>query len=304
MDTDKKCGFVAIIGATNSGKSTLMNTIIGKHASIVSHKVQTTRNQIRGIKNYNDTQLVFIDTPGIFNAKNQFDKAIVKSATDSIIDCDIILFVIDVVKGINKHVLNVIDFLNKSDLHKINPNLKIFAVLNKIDLVNKLDLLNLANRLNNLFNFDSTFMISAYKNDGVCDLITACIDTSPKSNWFYLSDMVDLPDKVYYAEITREQIYKFLHKELPYNISVLTDSIKDVDSVLEIYQTVYVSRTSQRKIVIGENASIIKLIGTRARQALQSITGQKVRLFLVVKVKEDWRNRKEFYEEFGLEFNS
>ena len=303
MDDNKNCGFIAIIGATNSGKSTLMNTILDRHASIVSHKVQTTRNQIRGIKNYGNTQLVFIDTPGIFDAKNRFDKSIVKSAIDSVTDCDVIILLIDSVKGINKHVVHILDILKQLDLHKANSGLRIFAALNKIDLVNKLDLLKLTDDLNKLFIFDDIFMISAYKNDGVEDLVRACIRSSPKSNWFYLSDTIALPDNVYYAEITREQIYKFLHKELPYDISVLTESIKNIDNVTEIYQTVYVSRISQRKIVIGDNASVIKLIGSRSRKILQGITKRKIRLFLNVKVQEDWKNKKEFYDEIGLEFN-
>ena len=303
MDNNvKKCGFISIIGATNSGKSTLMNTILGIHASIVSHKVQTTRNTIRGIKNYGNTQLIFIDTPGIFNAVNKFDKAIVKSATDSIIDCDIILFVIDAVRGINKSVLSIIDKLKNIDRFK-NQNLKICAILNKVDLVHKVKLLDLASKLNALFSFDNIFMISAYKNDRVEDVVKTCVDYSPKSNWFYNNEVLDIPDNVYYAEITREQIYKFLHKELPYDISVITESIKyDSDNILEIRQIIYVSRIGQRKIVIGDKAEIVKLIGSRSRKMLQNITGQKVRLFLTVKVQSDWKNKKEFYDELGLEF--
>ena len=249
----KKCGFVSIIGATNSGKSTLMNSILGIHASIVSHKVQTTRNLIRGIKNYDDTQLIFIDTPGIFNAINKFDKAIVKSATDSLIDCDIILFVIDSVKGINKAVLNILDRLKDIDRVQ-NKSLKICAVLNKVDLLHKPQLLALASKLNVLFNFDNIFMVSAYKNDGIDDVVKACVDYSPQSNWFYDNEVLDIPNSLYYAEITREQVYKFLHKEIPYDISVITENIKEENNILEIRQIIYVSRVSQRKIVIGDKA--------------------------------------------------
>ena len=297
----KKCGFISIIGATNSGKSTLMNAILGIHASIVSHKVQTTRNIIRGIKNYDNTQLVFIDTPGIFNAVNKFDKAIVKSATDSFIDCDIILFVIDVVKGINKTVLNIIQKLRNIDKVR-NENLKICAVLNKVDLIHKPKLLGIADNLNVLFNFDNIFMVSAYKNDGIDDVVKACVDYSPQSNWFYDNEVLDISNSLYYAEITREQVYKFLHKEIPYDISVITENIKEENNILEIRQIIYVSRVSQRKIVIGDKAEIVKLIGSRSRQMLQNITGQKVRLFLTVKVQADWKNKKEFYDELGLEF--
>ncbi len=304
LQKSDKCGFVSIVGPTNAGKSTLMNAILGKHASIVSHKVQTTRNQIRGIKNFENTQLVFIDTPGIFDAKNRFDKAMVKSATDSIFDCDVAVIMVDATKGVGKNVMRILEFLKDADGQKTNPNMKFFAVLNKVDLINKLHLLELANALNAAFNFDRIFMVSAIKNDGVDDVVGALIDAAPVSHWFYENDTIDMPDKLYYAEITREQVYKFLHKELPYDISVLTDSVVDVGGALEIHQTIYVSRVSQRKIVIGENANVIKIIGMRARKNLQDITGKKVRLFLHAKVQENWRDKKEFYDEIGLEFNS
>jgi GTP-binding protein Era len=302
---EKKCGFVAIVGPTNAGKSTLMNAILCKHASIVSHKVQTTRNQIRAIKNFDNTQLVFIDTPGIFDAKNRFDKAMVKSAMDSVFDCDAVLVIIDAAKGVSKNILRILDFLKGGEAKKSNANMKIFAVLNKIDLINKLHLLELANVLNGAINFDKIFMISAIKNDGINDIISSVIEAVPVSHWFYENDTIDIPDALYYAEITREQVYKFLHKELPYDISVLTDSIvNSADGVLEISQTIYVSRVSQRKIVIGDNANVIKIIGMRSRKNLQEIIGRKVRLFLHAKVQENWRDKKEFYDEIGLEFNS
>ncbi len=303
---NKKCGFVSIVGATNAGKSTLMNAIVGKFSSIVSHKVQTTRNQIRGIKNFGNTQIVFIDTPGIFDAKNKFDNAMVKSAVDSTFDTDVVLLIIDSVKGISKNSQKIINILKDSYAEQsIDNRPKIFVVLNKVDLVNKVKLLELAQQISEYKFIDKIFMISALKNDGVKDIVNSLIDVMPESNWFYDKDnYIDLPDAVYYADITREQIYKFLHKELPYDISVITDSIKyekETDTTI-INQTIYVARVSQRKIVIGDNANVIKLIGSRSRDKLKQILQRNVRLFLYVKVQENWRNNKEFFEEIGLEF--
>ena len=237
-----KCGFVALIGATNSGKSTLMNTILLTKVSITSHKVQTTRNQIKGIKDDGDTQMIFIDTPGIFNPKGKFDKAMVSSAWSAMNDSDAVIFLLDSTKGITKTFDSIV-----AKLKTINA--PVALALNKVDLIDKKDLLKLTSQIMKSAPdlFEEIFMISALENDGVDDLIKWVNGKMPESPWFFDKDMTtDLPLSLHLAEITREKIYEYLHQELPYSIAVKTDSIEEGNNAFTIKQTIYTSEENRR----------------------------------------------------------
>ena len=293
-----KCGFVALIGATNSGKSTLMNTILLTKVSITSHKVQTTRNQIKGIKDDGDTQMIFIDTPGIFNPKGKFDKAMVSSAWSAMNDSDAVIFLLDSTKGITKTFDSIV-----AKLKTINA--PVALALNKVDLIDKKDLLKLTSQIMKSAPdlFEEIFMISALENDGVDDLIKWVKGKMPESPWFFDKDMTtDLPLSLHLAEITREKIYEYLHQELPYSIAVKTDSIEEENNAFTIKQTIYTSEENHKSIILGEKGSKIKLIGTKAREEMAVILNKKVNLFLYVKVKENWRDTPEFFTDIGLDF--
>lgn len=293
-----KCGFVALIGATNSGKSTLMNTILLTKVSITSHKVQTTRNQIKGIKDDGDTQMIFIDTPGIFNPKGKFDKAMVSSAWSAMNDSDAVIFLLDSTKGITKTFDSIV-----AKLKTINA--PVALALNKVDLIDKKDLLKLTSQIMKSAPdlFEEIFMISALENDGVDDLIKWVKGKMPESPWFFDKDMTtDLPLSLHLAEITREKIYEYLHQELPYSIAVKTDSIEEGNNAFTIKQTIYTSEENHKSIILGEKGSKIKLIGTKSREEMAVILNKKVNLFLYVKVKENWRDTPEFFTEIGLDF--
>lgn len=293
-----KCGFVALIGATNSGKSTLMNTILLTKVSITSHKVQTTRNQIKGIKDDGDTQMIFIDTPGIFNPKGKFDKAMVSSAWSAMNDSDAVIFLLDSTKGITKTFDSIVTKLK-------TINAPVALALNKVDLIDKKDLLKLTSQIMKSAPdlFEEIFMISALENDGVDDLIKWVKGKMPESPWFFDKDMTtDLPLSLHLAEITREKIYEYLHQELPYSIAVKTDSIEEGNNAFTIKQTIYTSEENHKSIILGEKGSKIKLIGTKAREEMAVILNKKVNLFLYVKVKENWRDTPEFFTDIGLDF--
>ena len=293
-----KCGFVALIGATNSGKSTLMNTILLTKVSITSHKVQTTRNQIKGIKDDGDTQMIFIDTPGIFNPKGKFDKAMVSSAWSAMNDSDAVIFLLDSTKGITKTFDSIV-----AKLKTINA--PVALALNKVDLIDKKDLLKLTSQIMKSAPdlFEEIFMISALENDGVDDLIKWVKGKMPESPWFFDKDMTtDLPLSLHLAEITREKIYEYLHQELPYSIAVKTDSIEEGNNAFTIKQTIYTSEENHKSIILGEKGSKIKLIGIKAREEMAVILNKKVNLFLYVKVKENWRDTPEFFTDIGLDF--
>lgn len=293
-----KCGFVALIGATNSGKSTLMNTILLTKVSITSHKVQTTRNQIKGIKDDGDTQMIFIDTPGIFNPKGKFDKAMVSSAWSAMNDSDAVIFLLDSTKGITKTFDSIV-----AKLKTINA--PVALALNKVDLIDKKDLLKLTSQIMKSAPdlFEEIFMISALENDGVDDLIKWVKGKMPESPWFFDKDMTtDLPLSLHLAEITREKIYEYLHQELPYSIAVKTDSIEEGNNAFTIKQTIYTSEENHKSIILGEKGAKIKLIGTKSREEMAVILNKKVNLFLYVKVKENWRDTPEFFTDIGLDF--
>jgi GTP-binding protein Era len=297
MADTTRCGFVALIGAPNVGKSTLINALVGTKVTIVSHKVQTTRALVRGIAIAGGAQLVFIDTPGIFAPKRRLDRAMVTTAWSGAHDADIVGFLIDARKGIDAEADAILTRLGDVRTRKV-------LVLNKVDLVAKESLLKLASDLIARGRFDATFMVSALTGDGVGDLRQWLADNVPAGPWHYPEDQVsDLPLRQLAAEITREKIYRRLHQELPYQSTVETDAWTErKDGSVRIEQTIYVERDSQRKIVLGKGGQTIKAIGADARKEIAGVVEKPVHLFLFVKVREGWGDDPARYREMGLEF--
>ena len=295
--SDTRCGFVALIGAPNAGKSTLLNALVGSKVTIVSHKVQTTRALIRGITLEGKAQLIFVDTPGIFAPKRRLDRAMVTTAWSGAHEADLIGVLIDARKGIDEEAEALLDRLADVKPTKI-------LILNKIDLVPRATLLLLTKIANEKAKFDSTFMISALTGDGVADLKTWLADRMPPSPWLYPPDqMSDAPVRQLAAEITREKLFERLHQELPYHSTVETETWKELrGGDIRVEQTIYVERESQRKIVIGKGGQTLKSIGESSRRELAEIVEHKVHLFLFVKVREGWGDDPERYRAMGLEF--
>jgi len=292
-----RCGFVALIGAPNVGKSTLVNALVGSKVTIVSRKVQTTRALIRGIVIENNAQIVLIDTPGIFQPKRRLDRAMVSTAWSGAHDADMVCVLLDARAGLDEEAESIFAKLEGVKHPK-------FLVINKIDLVAREKLLALAQTANERIAFQQTFMISAMSGDGVDDLRRALAEAMPEGPYHYPEDqMSDAPLRHLAAEITREKIYRNLHQELPYQSTVETDSWKELkDQSVRIEQTIFVERDSQRKIVLGKGGATIKAIGADARKEIADILGQKVHLFLFVKVRDNWGDDPERYREMGLEF--
>jgi len=295
--SDTRCGFVALIGAPNAGKSTLLNALVGSKVTIVSHKVQTTRALIRGITLEGNAQLIFVDTPGIFAPKRRLDRAMVTTAWSGAHEADLIGVLIDARKGIDEEAEALLDRLADVKPTKI-------LILNKIDLVPRATLLLLTKIANEKAKFDSTFMISALTGDGVADLKTWLADRMPPSPWLYPPDqMSDAPVRQLAAEITREKLFERLHQELPYHSTVETETWKELrGGDIRVEQTIYVERESQRKIVIGKGGQTLKSIGESSRREIAEIVEHKVHLFLFVKVREGWGDDPERYRAMGLEF--
>ena len=289
-------GFIAIIGPTNAGKSTLLNQIMGRKVSIVSHKVQTTRTNFRAIKMVGDRQLIFVDTPGIFRPSRRLDRAMVGAAMDATSDADAILLVIDAQKGVTDTVRGLIE--------KVKDHKNLFVALNKVDAVAKPDLLPLTAQIVELVNPVEIFMISALKNDGIKQMLENLAAVMPEGPYLFdTKDASDVPDNLYLAELTREKIYKYIHQELPYHINVVTEKVEvDEEGVLDIYQKIAVQNEAHKKIVIGRGGAQLKRIGTAARHDIQDQWGVNARLHLFVRVEPDWENKAENYEEQGLEF--
>jgi GTPase len=294
---EKRCGFVALIGAPNAGKSTLLNALVGAKVSIVTPKVQTTRTLIRGIAIEGPAQLIFVDTPGIFSPRRRLDRAMVGSAWASIQDADLVALLIDAKKGIKDEEEGIL-----AKLGEIRPAKAL--VLNKVDLVDKRALLTLTQQLNERAGFAATFMISALTGDGVADLKSWFAAHVPLGPWLYPEDQIsDAPMRQLAAEITREKLYLRLHQELPYQSTVETEVWKELkDGSVRIEQTIYVERDSQRKIVLGKGGQAIRAIGAAARADIAVAVEQPVHLFLHVKVREGWGDDPERYREMGLEF--
>ena len=291
------CGFVALIGAPNAGKSTLLNALVGSKVSIISHKVQTTRALIRGITIQDQSQLIFVDTPGIFSPRRRLDRAMVTTAWSGAHEADLVGVLIDARKGLDEEAEDILRRLGDVKAPKL-------LVLNKIDVVAKEALLTLANDANKAAKFESTFMVSALTGDGVMDLKTWLAQRVPPGPWLYPADqMSDAPIRQLAAEITREKLFERLHQELPYHSTVETEVWKELRAGdIRIEQTIYVERESQRKIVLGKGGQTIKAIGEASRKEIANIVEAKVHLFLFVKVREGWGDDPERYRAMGLEF--
>jgi GTP-binding protein Era len=291
------CGFVALIGAPNVGKSTLVNALVGSKVTIVSRKVQTTRALIRGILIENHAQLILVDTPGIFMPKRRLDRAMVSTAWSGAHDADLVCVLLDAREGIDEEADAILTKLGTVRHEKI-------LVLNKIDLVPRERLLALAKAANDRLAFARTFMVSALSGDGVDDLRHTLAAMVPPGPFHYPEDqMSDAPMRHLAAEITREKIFRQLHQELPYQSTVETDSWAErKDKSIRIEQTIFVERESQRKIVLGKGGATIKSIGAESRKEIAEIVGVPVHLFLFVKVRENWGDDPDRYREMGLEF--
>ena len=292
-----RCGFVALIGAPNVGKSTLVNALVGSKVTIVSRKVQTTRALIRGIAIEGHSQIILVDTPGIFSPKRRLDRAMVSTAWSGAHDADLVCVLLDAKSGINDEAESILNKVASVDHEKI-------LVLNKIDLVPREKLLALAQAANERLKFANTFMISALSGDGVDDLRHALAEAVQPGPFLYPEDqMSDAPLRSLAAEITREKIFQQLHQELPYQSTVETDSWTErKDKSVRIEQTIFVEREGQRKIVLGKGGATIKSIGAEARKEISDILGVPVHLFLFVKVRENWGDDPDRYREMGLEF--
>ncbi|MGB8277826.1 MAG: GTPase Era [Methylovirgula sp.] len=293
----RRCGFVALIGAPNAGKSTLLNALVGAKISIVSRKVQTTRNLVRGIAIEGAAQIIFVDTPGIFAPKRRLDRAMVSSAWGGAGDADVVALLVDARKGIDPEVEAILPRLKDLSATKI-------LVLNKIDVIERPKLLELAAKLNAILPFAETFMISALTGDGLASFKARLAALMPIGPWLYPEDQLsDAPLRALAAEITREKIFERLHDELPYQSTVETELWKDMpDGSVRVEQTIYVMREGHKKIVIGEGGRTIKAIGTAARKEIAEAAEQKIHLFLFVKVRENWADDPDRYREMGLEF--
>ncbi|WP_306119766.1 MULTISPECIES: GTPase Era [unclassified Roseitalea] len=293
-----RSGFVAIIGAPNAGKSTLVNRLVGAKVSIVSRKVQTTRALIRGVAVHGETQIVFVDTPGIFAPRRRLDRAMVSAAWSGARDADLVLVLIDARKGVTEEDEALLTALEDVAQPK-------WLVLNKVDAIDPPRLLELTSTLNDRMAFARTFMISALKGSGCDDLLDALADAMRPGPWFYPEDQLsDLPERMLAAEITREKLYERLHQELPYASTVETEKWEErKDGSVRIEQVIYVERGSQKKIVLGKGGAAIKAISMAARAEIAELIGRPVHLFLFVKVREGWGDDPERYRAMGLDFS-
>ena len=296
-ESANRAGFVALIGATNAGKSTLINRLVGAKVAIVSRKVQTTRSTIRGIVMAGQTQIIFVDTPGIFSPRRRLDRAMVDAAWGGAREADLVALLVDAVGGIGDEVSGLLGKLAEIGRPKV-------LLLNKIDLVKREALLDLAARANAIVPFEATFMISAVTGDGVDDFVAYVAGALPEGPWLYPEDEIsDVPLRSLAAEITREKLFDRLHQELPYQATVETEEWKEQkDGSVRIAQTIFVERDSQKKIVIGKGGATIKAISMAARKEIGALAEKPVHLFLFVKVRENWADDPERYRAMGIEF--
>jgi GTP-binding protein Era len=294
---DQRCGFVALVGAPNVGKSTLVNALVGTRVAIVSHKAQTTRSLLRGIVVAGASQLILVDTPGVFVPRRRLDRAMVANAWAGSHDADIVALVLDAKRGIDEETAGVLEKLDEVRCPKI-------LVVNKVDLVQKPLLLKLVDTANQHTGFAASFMVSALSGDGVADIRDWLARRVPEGPWHYPEDQItDAPLRHLAAEITRENLYSRLHQELPYRSTVETDQWQErADGSVRIEQTIYVERASQRKIVLGKGGQTIKAIGAQARREIAEIIEAPVHLFVLVKVHESWEDDRERYRAMGLDF--
>jgi len=293
----QRCGLVAVVGAPNAGKSTLVNALVGQKVAIVSPKAQTTRARLMGVAIEGEAQLLLVDTPGIFAPRRRLDRAMVAAAWGSAEGADLIALVVDAKAGLTARIETLVDQVKQRSEPKL-------LVLNKVDVTAKEGLLELATALNERLVPEAIFMISATTGDGVIDLKRALAERMPEGPWHFPEDQVsDITDRMLAAEVTREQLYHQLHAELPYDSAVETEKYEERrDGSIAIHQQILVARESQRAIVLGKRGARLKEIGSRARAELSELLGHKVHLFLHVKVKPDWEEDRSLYRDIGLEW--
>lgn len=298
MSESKRCGTIALVGAPNAGKSTLLNLLVGSKLSIVTPKVQTTRSRVLGIALHGNAQLIFIDTPGIFAPKRRLDRAMVAAAWAGAEDADIVIVLVDAARGFDDDTRALLERLKTTQL-------RVVLALNKIDLVRHEELLPLADALSKAATFERIFMISSATGDGTNDLLDFLGKAVPEGPWLFPEDqLTDLPQRLLAAEVTREQVFLQLHQELPYATTVETESWEERDDgSVKITQTIHVQRASQKAIVLGKGGSQIKRIGATARAELERLFGRRVHLFLFVRVSENWAEDRAHYEAIGLDFS-
>ena len=299
--TKPKFGYVTIIGATNVGKSTLVNALVGNKVSIVTRKQQTTRSKILGIFCFNSSQVVLVDTPGIFKPKRRLDRAMLHNAWDSIKDSDLIMLMIDANKD-NEGNVSLIDHLKQISAIK---DKKVICIINKIDLVKKTVILELTHDLQKLFTFQDFYFISALKGDGVKELKLYLSKNIPEGRWLFPEDQItNIPYRLLASELVREKLLNILHKELPYQIMVETEDWNDLeDRSVRIDILIYVNKTGQKKIVVGSGGENIKKVGILVRKELSRMLNKKVHIFIFVKVQKNWDSRPEYFEKLGLKYN-
>jgi GTPase len=293
-----RCGFVALIGAPNAGKSTLLNRLVGHKLAIVTPKAQTTRSRLIGITTLGTTQLIFVDTPGIFQPRRRLDRAMVRAAWAGAADADATVLLVDAARGVDRDTERIVAELKARGRPAI-------LALNKIDLVRRERLLELAAQLTRQLPFEPVFMISGLTGDGVDDLLQYLARTLPEGPWLFPEDeLSDAPQRLIAAEVTREQVFLQLQQEVPYAATVETESWQErPDGSARIDQVIYVERPSQRAIVLGEGGSRIKAIGARARAELERLFDRRIHLFLFVKVRQDWGEDRERYAALGLDYD-
>ena len=294
-----RSGFVALIGEPNAGKSTLLNQMVGAKISIVTHKVQTTRTRIRGVSVENQSQIIFVDTPGLFTPRRRLDRAMVAAAWNGVTDSDITLLMVEAHRGLTEGVEKII-----SSISEIGKNGKLALVINKIDKVNVNDLLSLSKEINDRHPFVETFMISAEKGKGINDLRRWLASNLPEGPWLYPDDQIsDMPLRMIAAEITREKLTLRLHQELPYQLTVETEKWEEkADKSVRIEQIIYLSRSGHKGIVLGKKGETIKAVSMASRLSIEEFLGARVHLFLRLKVREKWMEETERYSEMGLDF--
>jgi len=300
QQNQQKCGIISLMGEPNVGKSTLVNQIIGTKISIVTHKAQTTRTRVRGIKVNKNTQLILVDTPGIFVPKRRLDRAMVSAAWSGFKEADIILFMLDVTRGFSDGARKILQFM----IDKPKCDSPVLLLLNKIDRVKRQDLLSLTEKVNTEFSFNKTFMISAEKGSGVSDLLKWLTVNVPFSPWLYPADqLADLPLKGFAAEVTREKLLKRLHQEIPYQLTVEPDVwVEMSDKSIKIHQLIYVSNKRHKAMILGRNGETIKAVSIAARKELKETLNKEIHLFLQIKVRNNWQNEPLRFSNMGLSF--
>ena len=293
----RRCGYVALVGAPNAGKSTLLNLLVGTKLSIVTPKVQTTRSRVLGIALKGETQLVFVDTPGIFAPKRRLDRAMVAAAWAGADDADVVVVLVDAARGIDEDTRGILERLKKTRRRRV-------LALNKIDLVKREQLLPLAGEAAKLCDFERVFMISSTAGDGTADLAAFLSEAVPEAPWLYPEDqLTDLPQRLLAAEITREQLYLQLHQELPYAAAVETEQWEErEDGSVKISQVIHVQRDGQKAIVLGKGGAQVKNIGAASRAELEKLLDRRVHLFLFVRVTPEWADDRERFRAIGLDY--